>query len=374
MGDKKNSVLSRTIKLIKKRKENIENGKINSIPTPFKRFQQHFLGVEQGKMYLITAGTKASKTQLTSFLFLYNSLFFYLDNPTKIKLKIFYFPLEETPELVTARFICHLLYKLSGGTIKISRETLLSSTNEALPTEVLDMILSQNYLKYLEAFQEMVTFSQVNNPTGIYYEVKNYIKKNGTSYYGESIKIQGDFGTETEVKKFSHYVPNNPDEWVIFLVDHVGEMTIEKGLSKKENIDKLGDYCIELRNKYNVTSILIQQQLVNENTDNFKLQLLRPTITNLQDSKYLAQKANLVIGIFSPMRYQQSEYFGYNILIFKDNIRFIEILANRDGVSNGITALYFDGMICHFEQLPPPNDPAIEKYYQKIEGKTENLM
>lgn len=40
------------------RRQKVLDGGINSIPTPFKRFSEDFIGVEQGKFYCVTAPTK----------------------------------------------------------------------------------------------------------------------------------------------------------------------------------------------------------------------------------------------------------------------------------------------------------------------------
>jgi hypothetical protein len=46
----------------------------------------------------------------------------------------------------------------------------------------------------------------------------------------------------------------------------------------------------------------------------------------------------------------------YNITDFGDNIRFMEVVLNRHGNSNGMEALYFDGATCTFNELPRPEN------------------
>ena len=45
---------------IKKRRQRLIDGGINSIPSPFKRFSNDFIGWEQGTYYLITSFTKGN--------------------------------------------------------------------------------------------------------------------------------------------------------------------------------------------------------------------------------------------------------------------------------------------------------------------------
>ena len=40
--------------------------------------------------------------------------------------------------------------------------------------------------------------------------------------------------------------------------------------------------------------------------------------------------ANIVLGLFSPFKFSLREYEGYDITKFRDNIRFLEVLVNRD--------------------------------------------
>lgn len=70
----------------------------------------------------------------------------------------------------------------------------------------------------------------------------------------------------------------------------------------------------------------------------------------------ITKLANVVLGLFSPYRFGLSEYLGYDITKLKDNIRFLEVIVNRDGEMGGILPLYFDGAVCYFKELPSPTD------------------
>lgn len=83
---------------------------------------------------------------------------------------------------------------------------------------------------------------------------------------------------------------------------------------------------------------------------------------------------NICLGIFNPAKHDIPEYFGYNITKLKHNIRFLEVVINRNGVSGGIIALYFNGAVNYFEELPLPNDKeALEKYYRMAKESEEKL-
>lgn len=74
------------------------------------------------------------------------------------------------------------------------------------------------------------------------------------------------------------------------------------------------------------------------------------------------------MGLFSPYKFGLKEYLGYDITKFKDHIRFLEILVNRDAEMGGIIALFFDGATCTFTELPKPEDvEGLNKVYKYLE-------
>ena len=349
-----------------KRRQKILDGGINSIPSPFVRFRTDFLGVEQGKYYVITASTKASKTQFTSYTFLYTPLLFAYHNPDKVRLKIFYYPLEETPEDILIRFISFLLYTLSGGKIRIAPVDLKSTKNSRpVDDKILELLGSDEYSKLIKFFEDNVIFSVSTNPTGVYTECRRYAEEHGTVYKRKQ-KIKDEFTGETkEIDVFDHYEQDDPDEYRIIFFDHVSLTSTEKGLTLKQSIDKLSEYFVLLRNRYRFSPVVIQQQaFAGESLDAFKENKLRPTIANLADSKYPSRDANVVLGLFSPFKYELPEYQHYDITKLKDNVRFLEVLVNRGGSPGGLVALYFDGAVNYFNELPRPEEKeALKQIY-----------
>ena len=89
---------------------------------------------------------------------------------------------------------------------------------------------------------------------------------------------------------FKEYIPNNPNEYIIPIVDHVGLLQEERGMNLKMTIEKLSEYFVILRNRYSITPVLVQQQnMETTNLEAFKANKIRPTISGLSDSKYTAK-------------------------------------------------------------------------------------
>lgn len=258
-------IYERVLQSLKFRRENILNGNINCIPSPFKRFRDDFVGIEQGKYYLISGITKSAKTQLTSYLFLYNSVLYAYNNPNKISLKIFYYPLEETPDAIILRFMSFLLYNISGKTVRKSPADLKSTNeNNIIEEEVLTTLESEKYQKILEFFESVVEFRTERHPYGIYKPLKEYADNNGIKHT-KTINIIDNFtGEVNPTEAFDYYVPNNPKEYVMAIVDHISLIESEKGKDLRQSINQLSEYMIILRNRYNYIPVIIQQQSTNQ--------------------------------------------------------------------------------------------------------------
>lgn len=332
------SLRERVVQNLNKRRQRILEGQLNCIPSPFQRFSNDFIGIEQSCYYTITSFTKGGKSQFTSYTFIYKPLMFCYLSQADIDLKILYFPLEETPERIMQRFISWLLFDFSKGKIRISPRDLRSTTS-AVSKDILEVIESPEIQDILRYFEEHVIFPEESgNPTGIYKYCKSYAEKNGT-VYTKPIKYKNEFGILEEKQVFDRYEQNNPNEYRLVIVDTINLIDTEKGMNLKQSMDKLSEYCAKyLRNRYHYSPVIIQQQAFEqEGNEAFKLGRVRPSVAGLGDTKYTSRDSNVVLGLFSPFRFALKDYEGYDISKFKDNIRFLEMIVNRDNKLNTVS-------------------------------------
>lgn len=369
MGELKQRIL----KNLEERRSRVIEGGVNCIPIPFRRFRSKWPGVEQGKYYLVSGSTKAAKTQLANYLFVYNTVMWTYKNRNSIKPKIFYFPLEETPENVTLRFMAFVISYLTQGKHIVS-PTDLKSTDERNPLsrEILDIMDSLEFNAILDHYESIVTFYDSHNIVGINKTLCDYAQTHGETHY-RSIKVKeiDEFGIvhENERKIFDYYTPNDPDEYVIFIVDHVSLLEPIKGMDLRESICALSENCVTLRNRYNYIPVIIQQQSVEtSNAEAVKNGKIRPTVAGLGDGKYTARDCNVMIGICNPNAFDLPSYLDYDITKLKGNIRFMEIVINRDGEANDICPLIFNGAINKFTEAPVPTDIVkLREIYAELE-------
>lgn len=314
------------------------------------------------------------KSKFCDFLFVYEPLFFILEHP-EVRAKVLYFTLEMSPEEKYNEFLCHLLFRLDG--IEIS-PTELKSTDREHPVDekIFKLLESDKYQRYIKAFENMVEYiDDVRNPTGINKYCRDYALSHGHLNFKKGKKRDPltDQVIDADVVDCDNpYTPDDLEERRIIIIDNASNLSLENGLKKMETIDRMSKYGITLRNQLKYIFVLIQHQAqAQEGIENQKLNRLKPSSDGLADCKTTTRDANMVIGLYSPFKYGLREYEGYNITKFRNHIRFMEIIEDRDYGANGqICPLYFDGAVSMFNELPRPDDEAgLQKFYNYLELK-----
>ena len=366
MSENKISLFDRAYKNIVEKRNRVLSGKINCIPLGFPRFENELPGIEQGKNYLITANSKVGKSQITDWIFLYNTIQQVIDKGLDIRLKIFYFTLEMTAEQKMLSAFSNILYVKEG--LRISPKDLRSTkADNILSQEILDII--GKYEPYFKKIEEVVEFiDDIRTGWGIYVTVRDYALANGTIH---KRKIETQPGVFIEVEDY--YEANDPEEYVMVIVDHMGLISSSKNfetglpMTLHESIGKLSsDHLIKLRNRFKYICVVVQQQMAGqESIENKKYNKLKPSLDRLADNKTTQRDFDYILGLFSPFRHEIPEYMGYDIIKFKDSIRFLEILGGREGGGGTVCPLYFDGATNYFKELPhSDNKEELNKVYE----------
>lgn len=352
-------------------REVILKGGVNCIPSPFTRFRQYFPGVRKGFYYVVTGATKSSKTQFTTFMFVINSVFYQIQHPEQIKVTILYFPLEETKAEIMLRIYAYIIAYLTHNRIIISPENL-ESVDERFPLsqEVLDIMDSEEFKMIADKFEECIIFCEDRNATGIYKRIREYMESNGECIYQDkevTYKDEAGFTKTEKIKTFVKYVPNNPNEYVISITDHAGLLQEERGMTLKQNIEKLSEYFIIVRNKYKAIPVLVQQQnMETTNLDAYKANKIRPTKDGLKDSKRPGEDCTVLFGLTNPHAFELPQYLGYDINQLKDAFRVLEIVLARKGRANGLCPMFFNGAVNQYSEIPLPNSREINQVYQYV--------
>ena len=206
--------------------------------------------------------------------------------------------------------------------------------------------------------------------------METYADKNGIWTYKE-IDWEEDNGTVTKKKVKDFYTPNDPEELVIVITDHVSLLMPEKQQTLHQAMSKYSsEYCLRMRDKFKYCVVNIQQQAAEQEKQQFTIRgdsvvdKLRPSADGLGDNKLTGRDCNLMIGLFSPYRYKITDYAGYDLNILQDNYRELSVILNRDGKSNAAVDLYFDGASNFFQELPKSSEKEeLLKVYNYCKSK-----
>lgn len=362
-------VFDRALEKLIVRRQRILDGKINCIPLPFERMRVWLPGIEKKRYQIITANQKIGKSKLADYILVYEPFFYAIEHPDQLRLKVLYFTLEMGKEEKFYEFLCHLLFRLDN--IRISPTDLKStSADRPVPENILALLQSEKYQFYIRKFKETVTYiDSERNPTGINKYCRNFALLRGKLHL-KKVKVRDEAGIEVEKDVVDYYEPDDPDEYRLVVLDNYSNLNSESGMNKMQTIEKMSKYAITLRDQLEYCFTAIQHQAqAQEGIENQKLNKMMPSSDGLADCKTTTRDANLVLGLYSPFKYGLKDYEKYDITKFKNNIRFMQVIEDRDNGSAGqICPLFFDGAVSVFKELPLPEDKAgIDRYLSYIE-------
>ena len=311
------------------------------------RFQEYVPGVQPGNIYIIGGETGSGKSLFAVNNFIYTPYEDYIENfKDKFDLKIFIWSCEMSKSALGIRAISRKMYL--DHNIVIDTNYVLSRGKNKISDDI------YNKVRALKGeFEEMSDYIEIyanENPTGIRNTILKYVNNTGEAFYK-------DVDTHDGNKKVFNYYKPRKKQLIVALIDHVSIVKRERGFSKKENIDKLMDYEIDMRDMFGVSFINVQQlNRTMSSSDRFKIGRVEPQLSDYKESSDTTDAANYVISIFSPQRYEISPYRSY--LINKkdggiaDRFRSLGILKNREGAADMQMGALFLGESGIIKELP----------------------
>lgn len=177
--------------------------------------------------------------------------------------------------------------------------------------------------------------------------------------YARTLKFAETIGHFEEQNGRKYYIPNNPRQLTIGIIDHFALMNVQAGRTLKQEIDLASSYMVTLKRKLPLSWIaLMQQNRESSSMDRRKADLSEPGLNDLKDSGSPSQDSDVVMQLFFPFREKLATYRGYRIL--GDNAlgqihRSIILSKNRYGIANQVINLGFYGSVGWWIQLPAPD-------------------
>jgi len=332
--------------LLKKEVDNGIQGRNSGIPMGFRRLNK-YIGIRKRIYTVIFGATGSGKSAFCHSAYILHPFdWWYANkNTSNVKLKFILFSMERSKVYTLAKWTSRKIFLDQGVNIPIAK--LLGWWDTKLTKDEHDMFLMyENYINELTAICDIIEGAQ--NPTGIYKYVRKYAETNGTI---ENIN---------EYDKIYH--PRHPNEIVIPIVDHFGLIKMEKGMSKKEAIDKTSEYFQWMRDFLGYTPIGVSQ--INRDLSNpiyQKMDAFEPNIDQIKESGRPAEDSDVVVSLFQPSRYKTNDASYNNVSKFispegADCFRSIKILKNTYGESDLRIGMGFHGSTGTFAELPKPKD------------------
>lgn len=331
------------------------NGKNRGISMGFHRLNR-YISIRKRIYTLVIGSTGSGKSALVSDAWILNPFEYYCLHPER-KIKPIYFSMERSKLYTVTKWLSRKIFKAEGVLIPIG--IILGWWEKKMTKDEHDLVIKyRDYIDRLtEEFVDIIEGPQ--NPTGIYKYLKNYAEANG--------KVE-------QVDEFHKvYIPNNPEEVIIPIADHLGLTRLEKGLNtKKEAIDKVSEHFQHARDFYGYSPVGVSQ--LNRDLSNpmyAKTMDLEPTLDSAKESGRPAEDSDCVVSLFDPLRYNTTDkYYDASKFINGEtgakHFRSLKILKNTYGEDSISIGMAFQGAVGTFAELPKPNMMTEDIYKEVI--------
>jgi replicative DNA helicase len=299
-------------------------------------------GIQRKWLTVVAGDSGSGKSSYVLYTKVFKAFQQYQEDKSK-KIHFLLFSFEMSAEVLLAKLLSTYIYEKYNKIISYDEILSLTSTLSDEDWEIIQE--SRPWLEELESLCEII--DKPVNAKGLYAICKEWSKK-----FGDYEEIEK---TDDYVKV--NYVPSDPQQYLIVVVDHIKLLSVSSGHTPKQEIDEACDYLIHFRNKCSFNVNIVQQ--LNRNFKSMDrrqngYQLLQ--LDDLSDSSGPAQAAETVIGIFHPFREKMTKCEGYDVRILKDRIRLCQVLKNRFGLADKSVGVCFYGENSVWKELPLPNE------------------
>mgnify|MGYP003586618609 FL=1 len=212
-------------------------GRSHGISIGLPKLEELTDGLTQGTYTLIFAGSGVGKTTLLVYAYLYRTIMEHLDDG---KLKINFFSLEMKAEIILAKLLSLYIYETYHK--RLGFKELLSRKKDYLLSDE-DYEIVQKCIPWLEKVDKILNIID-----------KNVSADGAYAILMEDLKNEGSFEGSGRARK---YVPNDPDKFLVTMMDNMALLKYTK--SKKDEIDKWSHYAVSLRNRTNMSFVMLMQ-------------------------------------------------------------------------------------------------------------------
>jgi hypothetical protein len=297
---------------------------------------------------------------------------------TGYKLRIFYFPLEDSKEKVYYSFIQHWLYTEKG--VQISTQELTSKGERELPDFIEDYLLEGD--EYFKEFEQVITvLDGYTEPKQIYDIMEEYAKSSGV------VKTY-DVDINGRIEKQKMY---ESDVHTFVLIDNMANIDqVESDKSDRDAMVTLAKKYIRERlcNFFKFTCVLLlQNDFATERMQygsNGKaiMSKVEPSLASIGEAKTIARSMHIIITIFDPSRYEFLQYpqvseenadKAYDLSILGNKFRSIRIIKNNEGETGVRIGVLMNPLTGDFEELPKPDSDEMKIIYRRFKDNNQKV-
>lgn len=342
----------------KKRFKEGLDGHYQGLDNGFNKINNYIFGQQKGCYVLLGGQSGTYKTTFTDFWVLN-----VLESADKsgIPLDLFYYSFEIDEQTKYANWLSSVIFKKYNEIIEPERIKGLGS----LRCNLVQQDLINKEIDYVKHLTNKIKFRfEAINPTGIFHELWQQAEKDG-EIQCEDYTIKDESGNIVPKKRIIGYKPHDPNKVTLSVLDHFAKLRSERGFALKENIDKMSDYSINLRNLFGQSFFYVQQfnQGISS-VERVKFQGidLTPQQSDFRDSTTPFADADVVLGLMNPSKLNLKECMGYKVTELGENLAILKIIKNRLSKDNIAFGLFVDPRKGSIIELPKPNEIDYSKY------------
>jgi len=364
----------------------VEKGKLGTnkgIKSGFSRLDNFTSNLQMESYHCIGAAPKTGKTAYIDSRYVLNP---YLLNPEE-DIHWIYFSYEISRLKKVPKWISWFIrekykkemdpaYILSKGKHTLSKEDE-NLVYKVLEEDIIPLLGDYNEDGLLIKQGKIDFHERKTNPTGIRNYITNYF--NSIGEYKEGYAYVEKEGNKEQIKTSVYKLKEEfKNRKTIIIVDHIALVSKERGFNNKENIDKLSEYFVNIRNIYKPLIVITQQfnrDIAKIERLKFSGEDLKPTKEDFKDSGNTAQDVDQLYSLFKPSIYPHIDsYLGnsekkWKIRSMNKNDLFIHLLESRDTEGFIDLGCCIYGESGYIQELPELKDMT-EEAYLKIRNKT----